>query len=111
MKKSTIAITLSTVLGSGSAWAADDMSSIEARLAAMEQRLQDAAETRAQVAEKRAAAAEQKTQQLAAAQQQAQPRRPVAVAQPNRTASLAQAARRRFRPAGLSSTATPALAC
>ncbi len=78
VKKSIIAITLSTVLGSGSAWAADDMSSIEARLAAMEKRLA-AAEQRASVAEQRAQAAEQQVQKLAAVQQQNPT--PVAVAQ------------------------------
>jgi len=63
VKKSLIAITLSTILGSGSAWAATDMSSIEARLAAMEKRLA-AAEQRASVAEHRAQAAEQQVQKL-----------------------------------------------
>lgn len=58
MKKSTLAITLSLLMGSGSALAADTgSSSIEARLAALEQRLQ-AAEQRASNAEKRAQAAE-----------------------------------------------------
>ena len=71
MKKSTIAITLSMLLGSGSAWANSDINSIEARLAAMEQRLQ-AAEQRANAAESRANAAEKQAQQLASAQQQSQ---------------------------------------
>lgn len=71
MKKSTIAITLSMLLGSGSAWANSDLNSIEARLAAMEQRLQ-AAEQRANAAESRATAAEKQAQQLAQVQQQSQ---------------------------------------
>ena len=58
MRKSTLAITLGLLMGSGSALAAEaGNSSIEARLAALEQRLQ-AAEQRATNAEKRAEAAE-----------------------------------------------------
>ena len=86
MKKSTLAVSLSTILLSTSVWADSSMSSIEARLAAMEQRLQaaeqraNAAETRAQVAEKQALMAEKQAQQLAAVQQQTQ----------NSTAEVAQ---------------------
>lgn len=58
MRKSTLAITLGLLMGSGSALAAEaGTGSIEARLAALEQRLQ-AAEQRATNAEKRAEAAE-----------------------------------------------------
>ncbi|MGK9175056.1 carbohydrate porin [Yokenella regensburgei] len=72
MKKSTLAITLGLLMGSGSALAADPgMNSIEARLAALEQRLQ-AAEQRATHAEKRAEAAELQAKNLAAEQQKTQ---------------------------------------
>ncbi len=98
VKKSIIAITLSTVLGSGSAWAADDMSSIEARLAAMENGLA-AAEQRASVAEQRAQAAEQQVQKLAAVQQQNPT--PVAVAQTEPLGRSACCARRQQRVRGL----------
>ena len=50
-KKRRLAVMIGMLAGSTSVFAQTDMSSIEARLAAMEQRLQDAA-TRAQVAEK-----------------------------------------------------------
>ena len=51
MKKTTLAVTLGLLLGSGAAWADDSgTSSIEARLTALEQRLQ-AAEQRANAAE------------------------------------------------------------
>lgn len=68
MKKSTTAVTLSTLFLSTSVFADPSMSSIEARLAAMEQRLQ-AAEQRASAAENRAEVAEKQARQLAAVQQ------------------------------------------
>ncbi|MDZ7280025.1 carbohydrate porin, partial [Pantoea eucrina] len=71
MKKSLLALSLSALFSTGSAWAASDMNAIEARLAALEQRLA-AAEQRANVAESRAQAAEKQAQQLAAQQQQTQ---------------------------------------
>ena len=65
MRKSTLAITLGLLMGSGSALAAEaGTGSIEARLAALEQRLQ-AAEQRATNAEKRAEAAELQAKNLA----------------------------------------------
>ncbi|MCE0491887.1 carbohydrate porin [Pantoea sp. Mb-10] len=71
MKKTLLALSLSALFSTGSAWAATDMNAIEARLAALEQRLA-AAEQRANVAESRAQAAEKQAQQLAAQQQQTQ---------------------------------------
>lgn len=72
MRKSTLAVTLGLLMGSGSALAADaGTGSIEARLAALEQRLQ-AAEQRASDAEKRAEAAELQAKNLATEQQKTQ---------------------------------------
>ncbi|WP_017348411.1 carbohydrate porin [Pantoea sp. A4] len=71
MNKTLIALTLSTLLASGSASATSEMQEIEARLAAMEKRLA-AAEQRASVAEYRAQAAEKQVQKLATQQQQKQ---------------------------------------
>lgn len=71
MNKTIIALTLSALFASGSASAATDMESIEARLAAMEKRLA-AAEQRATTAEHRAQVAENQAQKLVIAQQQNQ---------------------------------------
>ncbi len=71
VNKTLIALTLSTLLASGSASATSEMQEIEARLAAMEKRLA-AAEQRASVAEYRAQAAEKQVQKLATQQQQKQ---------------------------------------
>lgn len=86
MKKSTLAITLGLLIGSGPVAAATASSSIEARLAALEQRLQ-AAEQRANAAENRADAAEKQAHDLAAAQQKNQA---TAVQVEQRTAKLEQ---------------------
>ncbi|HBI08973.1 MAG TPA: porin, partial [Franconibacter pulveris] len=88
MKKTTLAVTLGLLLGSGPAWGDASMSSIEARLAALEQRLQ-AAEQRANAAETRAEAAEKQARELAASQQQT---RTAAAQVEQRTAKLEQKA-------------------
>lgn len=98
MKKTLIALTVSTFACAGPAWAATDMQEIEARLAAMEKRLA-AAEQRASDAEFRARAAENQAQKLAAAQQQ-----PVATAQPAPSTSSVQAT----QPVQVAAASTPA---
>ncbi|VTP69426.1 Sucrose porin precursor [Leclercia adecarboxylata] len=70
-RKSTLAMLIALLTGAASAHAQTDISSIEARLNALEKRLQEA-ESRAQNGGKPCRAAEKKVQQLTAQQQKNQ---------------------------------------